>query len=176
MFSRDAQAIRTVAVIIVVLILSILGFFACRLLTTPLVTAQDPVPSPTIPLIISTPFPTATFPPLPQPTVQPPPANPPPNAGLPPENSEWFIDGWVEDGLVVNVRGLEVRSDLAQFRNSQTNAAIVVQCIDPQAARPNLDFTRPLEQRDRFIYRGNIFWHTTNPAVQRFIFVRHGEL
>lgn len=69
-----------------------------------------------------------------------------------------------------------MRFDQAEFRNIQTHAAIVVMCIDLQAASPNLDFTVPVEQRDRFVYSGNLFWHTTDPAVQRFVFVRHGEL
>lgn len=94
----------------------------------------------------------------------------------PAENSEWYIDGWAEDATVVNIYGREIRFDLAEFRNTETNVAIVVQCIDPEARRPNLDFALPVEQRDRFVYRGNLFWHTADPAVQRFIFLRYGEL
>lgn len=98
------------------------------------------------------------------------------NVEQPDENSEWYIDGWAEDAVVVNMYGRELRFDLAEFRNTQTNVAIVVQCIDREANTPNIDFTRPVEQRDRFVYRGNLFWHTADPSMQRFIFVRHGEL
>lgn len=98
------------------------------------------------------------------------------NVELPVENSEWYIDGWTEDGILVNLSGQEIRFDLAELRNSQTNVAIIVQCIDPGANRPNLDFSLPVAQRDRFIYKGNQFWHTSDPLVQRFIFLRYGEL
>jgi hypothetical protein len=96
--------------------------------------------------------------------------------GPPAENSEWYMDGWVEDIIVVSMYGRDIRFDLAELRNTQTHVAIVVQCIDPEAKRPNLDFTLPVEQRDRFIYKANQFWHTADPSVQRFIFIRHGEL
>lgn len=105
-----------------------------------------------------------------------PPAAPATNVELPPENSEWYIDGWIEDAVLVNMYGREMRFDLAEFRNVQTNAAIVVQCIDPGAKSPNVDFSLPVEQRDKFIVKGNLFWHTVDPAVQRFIFLRAGEL
>lgn len=123
---------------------------------------------------IQTPFP--TFAPATNVAPTLPSAAPMTSVELPTENSEWYIDGWVEDGIVVNVYGREIRFDLAELRNGQTNAAIIVQCIDPQAKRPNLDFTLPVEQRDRFIYKGNQFWHITDPAVQRFMFLRYGEL
>jgi hypothetical protein len=72
--------------------------------------------------------------------------------------------------------GQEIRLDQAEFRNTQSNAAIVVQCIDPAAKTPNLDFTVPVEQRDRFIYKEHLFWPVADPTVQRFIFIRPGEL
>ena len=94
----------------------------------------------------------------------------------PAENSEWYIDGWAEDSVLVDLYGREIRLDLAEFRNSQSNAAIVVQCIDPEAKRPNLDFTVPVEQRDRFVYKQHLFWPVADPSAQRFIFIRPGEL
>lgn len=129
-------------------------------------------------LVVETPVATVIPITMPPPTIPPvaPPTAPPLTIGLPLENSEWYIDGWREDSVVVNIHGQEIRSDLAQFRHMQTNEAIVVQCIDSRAGTPNLDFSRPIEQRDRFVYRGNIFWHTTDPTIQRFIFVRYGEL
>lgn len=128
-------------------------------------TAPATIIAPTLPPVTAV---TATAPPVE--------VEPVANVEQPAENSEWYIDGWAEDAIVVNMYGREMRYDLAEFRNTQTNAAIVVQCIDRQANTPNLDFSRPVEQRDRFVYRGNLFWHTLDPSMQRFIFVRHGEL
>lgn len=168
--------LRNVFVLLLAVFLLVAGFILCRYLTSP------PVAMTQIPTVsVETPFPTAApatiiAPTLPSAAATSPPLAPVANVEAPVENSEWYIDGWAEGAVVVNVYGREMRFDLAEFRNSQTNAAIVVQCIDPEAGRPNLDFTLPVEQRDRFVYRGNLFWHTADPSMQRFIFVRHGEL
>ena len=124
---------------------------------------------------VQTPFPTAASITVTEQAL--PPAAPAPVAQqLPVENSEWYIDGWGEDSVVVNIYGREIRFDLAELRNVQTNEAVIVQCIDPQARTPNLDFTLPIAQRDRVIFKGNQFWHVSDPSIQRFIFLRHGEL
>lgn len=154
--------------IVFIAFILLLGLAFCRETRAPQGTAQLA----TMPA--QTPF--ATTAPVALATATVPPAAPVAQVDLPVENSEWYIDGWAEDAIVVNMYGREMRFDLAEFRHTQTNAPIVVQCIDSQAARPNLDFALPLEQRDRFVYKGNQFWHVADPAVQRFIFVRHGEL
>lgn len=163
---------RKVVSTLLLLLFLLIGLAFCRSVGAPPDAAQlQAVPA-------QTPF--ATTPPMTvtEPTTQPVARAVQPVAQVeqPAENSEWYIDGWAEDAIVVNVYGREIRFDLAEFRNTQTNVAIVVQCIDPGARRPHLDFAVPVEQRDRFVYRGNLFWHTADPAVQRFIFLRYGEL
>ena len=170
--------LRNLLVLLLVVFLLIVWFVVCRAIAAPPPTTQIPTLPVETPFVTVAPVtiiaPTLLAPTLPAPTL--PPAMPVVGAELPVENSEWYIDGWAEDGIVVTMYGQEFRFDLAEFRNTQTNAAIVVQCIDPEATTPNLDFTLPIEQRDRFIYKGNLFWHTTDPSVQQFIFLRHGEL
>lgn len=168
-------SLRNAFVLLFAALLLVAGFVLCRYLTAP------PVATTQIPTVsVETPFPTAAPATIIAPTLPPvataPPVAPLSNVELLAENSEWYIDGWAEDAVVVNMYGREMKFDLAEFRNTQTNAAIVVQCIDPGAGQPNLDFTLPVEQRDRFVYRGNLFWHTVDPSVQNFIFVREGEL
>lgn len=174
--SRGAPTVlRNVFVLLFAALLLVAGFILCRYLTAPPVASQMPTVAVETP-IATAPVATIIAPTLPPVTATSPPVAPVANVEQPTENSEWYIDGWAEDAVVVNMYGREMRFDLAEFRNTQTNNAIVVQCIDPQADTPNLDFTRPVEQRDRFVYRGNLFWHTVDPSMQRFIFVRHGEL
>jgi hypothetical protein len=174
--------LRNIVVFLVFVILLIVGFTFCRSLTAPADMVQAPTPT----LAVGPPIPTFTPEPLaPLPTATPevqPEVQPQPPAVAPivevelAENSEWYIDGWAEDAVVVNQYGREMRFDLAEFRNVHTNAPIVVMCIEPEALQPNVDFTLPVEQRARFVYKGYQFWHVTDPAVQRFVFVRAGEL
>lgn len=160
--------LRNLFVFLLLVFFLIIGFAFCRAMTAPVETSQiSTVPVQT---------PTSTVASITIITPTRPPAAPVTNVELPAENSEWYIDGWAEDGIVVNMYGREIRFDLAEFRNIQTNAAIVVQCVDPGAKSPDLDFTSPVEQRDRFVYKGNLFWHTMDPSIQRFIFLRPGEL
>ena len=169
---------RNIIVFLVFVILLIAGFTFCRTLTAPGGVAQAPTPTLALepPVLTFTPEPQ-----IPAPTIAPE-VQPQPPAVAPivevelPENSEWYIDGWAEDVVVVNQYGREMRFDLAEFRNVQTNAPIVVMCIQPEARQPNIDFTLPVEQRARFVYKGYQFWHVSDPAVQRFVFVRAGEL
>lgn len=160
---------RSLFVFLLLVVVLVIGFTFCRSITARQATTTQlqTVPAQTP---FATPVPLSTI------TPSPVPAAPVVETNLPVENSEWYIDGWAEDAIVVSMYGREIKFDLAEFRNMQTNAAIVVQCIDPSAKRPNLDFALPVEQRDRFVYKGNQFWHTADPAVQRFIFVRQGEL
>ena len=170
--------LRNLLVLLLVLFLVIVGFTLCRAITALPQTTQIPTLPATTTFTTVAPA-TIIAPTLAAPTLTAPAvaiATPVVSVQLPVENSEWYIDGWAEDSIVVNMYGREMRFDLAEFRNSQTNVPIVVQCIDLEATTPNLDFTLPIEQRDRFIYKGNLFWHTTDPSMQRFIFVRHGEL
>ena len=159
---------RRLFTILLFILFLIIGLAYCRSRVAPQGTTQFQ----TVP--IETPFATVA-PVVIVMSTEPAPA-PAAEVGPPAENSEWYIDGWAEDVIVAGVYGREIRFDLAELRNTQTHAAIVVQCIDPEAKRPNLDFTLPIEQRDRFVYRANQFWHVVDPSVQRLIFIRHGEL
>jgi hypothetical protein len=159
---------RRFFIILLIVLFLIIGLAYCRARAVPEGTTQFQ----TVP--VQTPF--ATVAPISIITPTAPSAAPVTAIELPAENSEWYIDGWAEDVIVVSIYGREIRFDLAELRNTQTHVAIVAQCIDPDAKRPNLDFTPPVEQRDRFIYKANQFWHTTDPSVQRFIFIRPGEL
>lgn len=159
---------RRLFIILLIGLLLIIGLAYCRSRAAP----QGATQFQTVP--VQTPF--ATVAPVSIMTPTAPSPAPVTDIGLLAENSEWYIDGWAEDIIVVSIYGREIRFDLAEFRNIQTHVPIVVQCIEPDARRPNLDFTLPVEQRNRFIYKANQFWHTTDPAVQRFIFVRQGEL
>lgn len=160
---------RRFFIILLIILFLIIGLAYCRARLAP----QGTTEIQTVP--IETPFVTvAPVSLVVTPTV--PSAAPVTEIQPPAENSIWYIDGWAEDVIVASIYGQQIRFDLAELRNTETNVAIVVQCIEPDARRPNLDFTLPVEQRDRFIYVANQFWHTTEPSVQRFMFIRHGEL
>lgn len=163
---------RRFFIILLIILFLIIGLAYCRSRATPQGTTQFQ----TVP--VQTPFATVAPVPILTPTAPSvaPVVAPAVDIAPPAENSEWYIDGWAEGVIVASIYGREIRFDLAELRNTQTNAAIVVQCIEPDAKRPNLDFALPVEQRDRFVYKANQFWHIADPTVQRFIFIRHGEL